>query len=138
MATKTTTTPKQDGSAANPFLLYKGKNFGFIVRVPKQDGSGGEQDLAGYTGRAQMRPSVDHVGPPTTTFTVTNHPTERGRADVTLGANLSQTGGDAGAGQDDIVIGDYVTDVEFENDVDPTDVINGGFAHIRVKGEVTK
>lgn len=124
----TTSTDAPRGSSQNPFCIRQGKQFCLVVTVTKANGS--PFDLTGYTGRAQLRKQVADQGPPVATFTVTNDPTILNKATVKLGATITET----------LLVGKYVFDVEFENDVDPDDVIDGsnGPQNIEVKGEVTK
>lgn len=131
--TSSQTPETPDGSSAAPFILKKGRWFGVLVTV--RTSTGATQDLTDYTGRAQMRRLVADVGTPVATFTVTkrNQTLYRGKADVTLGADVSETGADP-----EIPVGDYVADVEFENDADPGDVIASDVFYVRVTGEVTK
>lgn len=131
--TSSQTPEKPDGSAEAPYPLKKGRWFGLLVTV--RTSTGVTQDLTDYTGRAQMRRLVADVGAPVATFTVTNRNQSlyRGKADLTLGADVSETGADP-----EIPVGDYVADVEFENNADPSDVIASDVFYVRVTGEVTK
>lgn len=139
MVCATTTLPDgpPDGSPENPFIMKTGLQFVLVTRVKKapEDGGGpfplnGETGGATYTGRSEMRKQADSTGAPVATFEVTNSTTEQGRADVTLGATTTAT----------ILVGDYVFDIEFENNLDPDVVIPGspGTLHIRVVSGVTK
>lgn len=122
------------GTLADPFILVKGGNFSF--RWDLVDADGAAVSLAGYTGRAEMRPSAAHTGTPTATFTVTTDGGVTGRASVSLDAAASETGASP-----EIAPGLYVCDVEYVNDGDATDVLKGMTAtpiYIRVVGEVTK
>lgn len=116
------------GSTENPFPMLQGKRFAFTTKVLKANGS--PFPLTGFTGRAQMRKQTSDLGAPIATFVVTNDPVITNKALVELGATTTQT----------ILIGRYVFDVEFEEDIDPENVIDGsnGVQHIEVIGEVTK
>lgn len=116
------------GSKENPFCMRKGKRFAITVSVLKANRS--PFNITGYTGRAQLRRQASDLGAPVATFTVTNDPLVTNKALVELGATVTET----------LLIGFYVFDVEFENDTDPDDVVDGsnGVQNIEVKGEVTK
>lgn len=122
------TTDAPRGSRENPFCMRQGKRFAITVTVLKANKS--PFNLTGYTGRAQLRKQTADLGAPVATFTVTNDPLITNKALVELGATITET----------ILIGLYVFDVEFENDIDPDDVVDGsnGVQNIEVKGEVTK
>lgn len=117
-----------DGSAKNPYVLTTGITFNLVNRIKRADGSPFDLNSPSRTGRAEMRVHNVDVGTPVATFTVTNSVTETGRADVELGATASEN----------IAESLYVFDVEYENDIDATDVIPGGGGFIRVVVGVTK
>lgn len=122
------TTDAPRGSTENPFCMRQGKRFAITVSVLRANRS--PFNLTGYTGRAQLRKQASDLGAPVATFTVTNDPLITNKALVELGATITPT----------ILVGFYVFDVEFENDTDPDDVVDGsnGVQNIEVKGEVTK
>ena len=134
MSSCNTTTPASTaapGDESRPLVMTTGQTFRFITRIKKSAANGGGPfSLTGWTGRSQMRKSADDVGAPIATLSVTNHATETGRADVTLSALLTTA----------IPVGKYVLDVEFEDDLDPTEVMPGtpGIRHVLVRAGVTK
>lgn len=126
ITSKTNDAPR--GSTENPYPMRQGKRFALTTTVLKANKS--PQPLTGFTGRAQLRKQTSDLGAPIATFVVTNDPVITNKALVELGATTTQT----------ILIGRYVFDVEFEEDIDPENVIDGsnGVQHIEVIGEVTK
>lgn len=127
----TTTKPVEDypkGSAENPWVFVTGIRWPLITRVRRADGS--PFSLTGKTGRSEIRRNPEDAGPPVATWTVTNHPTEAGRADLSIGATVTAL----------IAPGKYVFDVEFEDDLDPDDVVKGsdGIQYMIVRPGVTK
>lgn len=127
-----------DGSIGNPFVLRQGKTFRIVANVQRENDFGElvQVDLStpARTGRAQLRSTIDSLGAPIATLTITNRTPQtgsnRGLADVTLGATVSQA--------PQILAGQYVLDVEFVNDADADDVIGSAVHHVRVDPEVTK
>ena len=136
--TNTNTNVLQDGTAEYPFILKQGRSFD-IVAVARAREGGPTTDLLvpARTPRGQLRRQVADLGTPVATFEVTIRDpqtgSDRGRADVNLGADVS-----AATADPLIAVGDYVADVEFENDADAGDVLATDVFYIRVVGEVTK
>lgn len=104
------------GSASNPFVIKQGIVFRLLTNIKKPASEGGGPfNLTNYTGRAELRVNPEDEGAPVATFTVTNSATVTGQALVELPATITET----------ILPGDYVFDVEFENNANPDDVIPG-------------
>lgn len=129
--TSTTTTGEPDGSDANPFIAKQGRTF--KLRATARDlETGNTIDLTNpqRTGRSHMRRYPTATGPPDAILSVAllDQTTKRGQADVTLGATAVA----------DLIPGQYSLDVEFENDIDPNDVIATDVARVLVTLEITR
>lgn len=83
---------------------------------------------------SQMRRQASDLGPPIATLDVVirNQTTDKGKADVSLGATLTTTGVNP-----EISPGRYVIDVKFRNDIDPDDTIKSQLIYVVVVGEAT-
>lgn len=123
----TDVTETGDGTASNPFIVWRGRNWGLRL-ILRDQRTGSRRDLTGYTGESQVRLSTGESGPPAATATVSVvAPATQGRYEVTLDADdLSG-----------VSEGRYVMDVRFTNDGDATDQLFAGFFHIMVLSEVT-
>ena len=135
MAIKTTSaTTERDGSQDAPYLLKQGRTFALVVCV-RRNGSAVDLSSPARTGRSQLRKLASDIGPAVAAFSVTirNQTTDRGKADVTLGATASQA-----TNNPPIAPGLYQADVEFVNDGDPDDVLASDVFFVEVTPEVTK
>lgn len=116
------------GTPEDPWRAKQGITFRMVLRILDENGI--PRSLTGYTGRSQLRRLADDLGAPVATATIVNHGTERGRADLSIGATTMAT----------IAPGDYVLDADFTADGDADDVFRGtpDTQHVRVFAGVTK
>lgn len=135
MACSTTETTAPEGSQSNPFQLLQGTNFDLeitMVYPPTSTLAGQRFSLDGYTGRGQMRVSASDVGTPVAEFQVTILSPQTGLQKGVAVARILPSDSVS------IPVGIYVFDIEFENNLDPEDILNGGRGYINVVQEVTK
>lgn len=138
MASKTTTITGGPGTGteSDPFILKQGRTFGLVVTV-KDAGAAVDLLTPPRTGRSELRNTAENVGPPLATFVVTIRSpqtgADKGKADVSLGATVSESGANPA-----VPPGLYVSDVEFVNTGDDDDVLSSDVFFVRVVAEVTK